>query len=298
LSHFYGDYSYHGEKRLFAKETREVIESICDSTSPLFVAALIAADDGDRNKCIENYKKMFETGENTEKGISEEEFFNYVLIPVKDAIPGFYSEFIKSIEQIPVEPFVKDLCGVLDEFYEEDDLDDIIDLLSPVLGDYPDNTNLNAIVGDTYYSEKRWAAAIEHLEKCVDKEDLLVLEETDLLDKLSYALQKDSPRYSLKDSIVVCEKLLDIEPNANILARLGHAQYMLNRFDEAIETFKKCLEIDAHISAANDLAKAYAFSGRVDELRTFIENPQVPLRKYTMEIAERALSERSENGNK
>ena len=280
---------------MFDKETREVIESICDSTSSLFVAALIAADDGNRDKCIENYEKMFASGEKTEKGIvSEEDFLGLVFVPVKDAIPGFYSGLIKSIEHMAVEPFVRELCEVLDEFYEEDDFDDKVDLLSSLLTNYPENTNLNAIAGDLFFYEKNWGQAIEHLEKCVDKEDLFVLEETNVLDKLSRAFLKES-RYV--DTIRACEKLFDIEPSANTLARLGHAQYMMNGLDEAIETFKKCLEMDAHISAANDLAKAYAFSGRVDELRTYIENPPVPLRKYTMEIAERALSERSENGN-
>lgn len=66
---------------------------------------------------------------------------------------------------------------------------------------------------------------------------------------------------------------------------------MLNQFDEAIETFKKCLEIDSTNSrAANDLAKAYAFSKRLDELKEYIDNPPIILRKYTLEIAEKALS--------
>lgn len=289
---FEGGYSWGNNKRILSKDERGILETIADSTYPYFVSALLAADDGNIPKCIENYKKMFITGELGAKGIIEEtDFIKYVVLPICDLLPGFYTQFHNEIEDIDKELIVSELCMTLDDFYEEEDFESQINDLSLVSEEYPDDTNINAIIGDLFYSEKEWDEAIEYLERCIDKEDLLVLSEKDLLDKLSFALQKDSARYNLKESAIICKKLIEIEPTGEIYARLGHAYYMLNQFDDSIKAFKKSLELDSRNSnAANDLAKAYAFSGRLDDLRTYIDNPPIALRKYTLEIVEKALS--------
>lgn len=290
---FEGGYSWENEKRILEKDSRETLEKIKDDTYPYLISALLAADDGDMQKCIDCYKTMFAAGEVTDSNkVTEKDFLRYVFMPICDLLPSFYEHFYNAIEGLDIDPMVSTLCGVLDEFYGEEEFDDKIGALTSVCENDTENTNLNAIIGNEFYDEREWDSAIEYLEKCVGEDDLVVLSEEELLEKLSYALQKDSPRQSFKESIEICEKLLDIEKSGVIYARLGHAQYMLNQLSKSIETFKKCLEIEpTNTSAANDLAKALAFSKRKEELKSYIENPPIVLRKYTLEIAEKALSQ-------
>ncbi len=293
INSFEGGYSWENDKRILSKEEREMLESIAETTYPYLASALLAADDGDVQKCIDNYKKMFISGEHGfSETITELGFIKYVVAPICDLFPGFYTHLLEEIKDLNIETEVTNLCIALDAFYEEDDFDNQISVLTKGLDHNPEDTNLNAIIGDVFYAEKEWASAIDHFEKCIEKEDLYLLSETDLLDNLSHSLQKDSPKYNLEESIDVCKKRVDIEPTSEIYARLGHALYLLNYLDDSIEAFKMSLDLDnTNISAANDLAKAYAFSKRLDELQSFISNPPVSLRKYTLEIAEKALAQ-------
>lgn len=210
--------------------------------------------------------------------LSEANFAQIVLEPFKNAIPKLYSEIRTFLDTIPTEESVKDICSVLDAYYEADSPDEQAEILIPVVRRHPNSTIAVTLLAYAHYEAKRWGNAIACLEQVEGSGFPLLFRESDIHFFKGWAYSRLKEH---ENAVKSYEKAVDADPYMPFaLGNLGYELYLLKRYSKALEKFERCLaeKIDERFSANNYLRTLLAMK-RYQDARDFAAHSPIKLAK-------------------
>lgn len=284
------DYYYYNNKLLYdnpdkilERYDREILEDVYQTNNSPFIGALLAADDGDVDGCINHYIDLFKDS------IDEKRFCKSVLLPVKNAMPGFYKKLLGIAEKIPMDDMIKDFLPVLDKYYKSEDHEDDIRILSQFLDDYPDSVIGKYLIGDSYFKNKTWDSAFDCLNDCKEAGEYMLMTDSERLYRLGICRGKV---YDHEESInYLNEAIREDDEDTRAHNRLGLEYLQVSDYKNALKHYSRCLEIDPdNIKAKNNIVRAYIGLGMLDELKQYVENSTGSFWADTYRRIDKALS--------
>ena len=269
--------------KILHREDREMLEKIYEDNQSQFIGALLATDDGDLKESIKFYHSYL--GDK----VDEKEFCKSVLLPVKDAMPGFYKAFLNVARDLKGDASVKGLLSILDRYYRNSNKENI-KLLLKFLEEYPDSVLGNYLLGDAYYKEKRWDDVYDCLCKCGSVEEFR-LDDSLRLYMLGVATGKKK-NYSHEEAILYLKGAVENDDDyTDAHNRLAFEYLQISDYGNALEHYKRSLELAPDNSRAkNNIVRAYIGLGMLDELKEYVDNSAGDFRAETIKRIEKALS--------
>lgn len=245
----------------------------------IFVNAFICFQECDYDGLIENLRLVLEPEKGTK--LTEYDFIYSVVTPFKNAYNGFYEDVYKILREYDVEQIVLDECSVLEEYFnlvQKDKNKDIIELLLPLKGNYPDSIWVNTMLGLAYYIDSRWGNAVACFERAVDTPNVLMwLSEMYFILGWSCGKMKDH-----NNSIDYYEKCLEIDPNREFaLNNLGYEYYLTKQYKKALKIFELSMEkkLDLDFVPNNYVQTLYAMK-RFADAKVFISSGKYKVSNY------------------
>ena len=255
-----------------------LIERMAKRRPKPFISAFLAMLKHRRAECVEGIKNSLKPSNSSDLELNEINFAQIVLEPFKNSIPNLYSEIRTFLDTIPAEESVKDICSVLDAYYEADSPDAQVDILTPVVRKHPDSTIAVTLLAYAHYEAKRWGNAIACFEQVESSGFPLLFTESDIYFFKGWAYSRLKEH---KNAVKNYEEAVDANPYTPFaLNNLGYELYLLKRYPKALETFERCLaeKIDERYAVNNYLRTLLAMK-RYQDARDFAAHPPVKLAK-------------------
>ena len=188
-----------------------------------------------------------------------------------------------------VDPIVREICGVLDEYYQTDAVKEAIDLLEPLYEKNLTSVILATFLRIAYYDNKQWEEVIHCLEYVINNESFDIFNRDRVYFWIGYAYSQlkdhDKAISNFKESISIYPGYALAHNN------LGYEYYLNKQYNEAIECYKNSIELNPNDTyAPNNLVYAYFYANRLEELKEYLANPPRKLRKASLDAAEKALN--------
>lgn len=286
-----GRIRYGSKKSIFDNDTYEMLCNIGDYAYGDFVSTLLAVDDMDEEGTLDAVKRSIDAyiNDNPDHVFNEDEFYVCAFNLVKDRFPDFYIRLGGYLNTINCDPLIIGLCGVLDEFYRLKNDKDRITCLIPVSEKHPDSNIVNSLLAWCYYGTKDWKTAITHFERTLAEGSWSIFYRADIYFWLAYAYG------TIRDgdnSIKYYLKVLEINPNSeNSLNNIGYEYYKKHDYEKALDYYNRCIEkYPEDVYAVNNKVSALIKMNRLEELKEYISNPPIKLRKSTIDKAKRAIN--------
>lgn len=273
-----GYLKYDKKHEILDPDVRALVERMAKRMSTPFVTAFLAMLKHRRSECIENIKLALSNSVHIESSITEESFAKIVLEPFKDAFSGLYSEIRTFLDTLPTDDSVKDICSVLDAYYEADSPDTQVEILTPVVREHPSSTIAVTLLAYAHYEAKRWGNAIACFEQVEGTGFSLLFAESDIHFFKGWAYSRLKEHENAVNSY---EKAVEANPyTPYLLNNLGYELYLLKRYPKALKAFERCLaeKIDERYAANNYLRTLLAMK-QYQDARDFAAHPPVKLAK-------------------
>lgn len=245
----------------------------------VFVNAYLCFLECDYKGMLDNLRIVLKPEEGEQ--LTEYDFIYSVVTPFKNAYKGFYDDVYKILSEYDVEQIVLDECIVLEDYFylvQKDKNKDIIELLLPLKGNYPDSIWVNTMLGLAYYIDSMWGNAVACFERVLDK-PIAILWLSEMYFILGWSCGKMKDHYN---SIEYYEKCLEIDPDREFaLNNLGYEYYLTKQFQKALKAYelsmKKKLDLDF---VPNNYVQALYAMKRFADAKAFIDSGKYKVSNY------------------
>lgn len=244
-----------------------------------FYGAFICFQECDNEGMIRNLRSVLKPEKGT--SLSEYDFIYSVVTPFKNAYTGFYGDIYKILSEYDVEQIVLDECKVMDEYFElvqKNKNKDIIDLLLPLKGNYPDSIWVNHMLALAYYIDSMWGNAVACFERALDAPNIIIW-----LPEIYFCLGWASGKMKdHKKAIEYYESCLEIDPNREFaMNNLGYEYYLTKQYQKALKTFERCMEEKIDLDyAPNNYVQTLVAMKRFADAKDFINSGKYKVSNY------------------
>lgn len=244
-----------------------------------FYDAFICFQECDNEGMIRNLRSVLKPEKGT--SLSEYDFIYSVVTPFKNAYTGFYEDIYKILSEYDVDQIVLDECMVLDEYFnlvQQEKNKDIIELLLPLKGNYPDSIWVNHMLALAYYIDSMWGNAVACFERALDAPNTILW-----LSEIYFCLGWASGKMKdHKKAIEYYESCLEIDPNREFaLNNLGYEYYLTKQYKKALKVFERCMEEKIDLDyAPNNYVQTLVAMKRFADAKDFIYSRKYKVANY------------------
>ena len=283
---------YDMNRDILDPKLRALVERMAKRRPKPFIGAYLAMLKHRKGECVENIKKALSKSSRAEAPLNEINFAQIVLEPFKNSVTGLYSEIRSFLDEITADPSVKDICSVLDAYYDAKSPDAQAEILTPVVRKHPDSVISVTLLAYAHYEAKRWGNAIACFEQVEESGFPLLFTESDIHFFKGFAYSKLKER---ENAVKSYEKAVELNPyTPYALNNLGYEFYLLKRYAKALAIFERCLTENLDLRyAANNYLRTLMAMRRYQDAREFAAHPPINLAKDLLRRLDNAEGEPS-----
>ena len=225
-------------------------------------------------KCFDNLAKDLKQSGTV---LTEKTIVETMIIPLKDAFPGFWNRAHRKLKSICIDKGTKELCKVMDMYYTAETFEAALDPLLAFVGKNPTIIVAKEYLAHTYEGMKRWKQEIAHLEElsefmfysnCIEQ---YYFDLAWAYDKLG-ELDREEEYYRK----AIAERKDMAFANNN----LGWCLFQQGRYAEAKTIFRNCWSKEQDLPySANNYLRVLIKEERNREAKAFIKNTEFKIYK-------------------
>ena len=206
--------------------------------------------------------------------ITEKYIVDTFIIPLKDAMPGFWIKAYRKLSPLCVDDATSKICKIMDTYFEAKTYEETIEPLLDYFRKYPEIVVVREFLAHAYEGEKKWEQEIAYLEGIRETETMFYSDcMEDYYFNLAWAYGKikdyEKEEEFYRKSI---NKRKDTEWANN---NLGWCLFKQRRYSEAEKIFYRCVSkgMDLPHSAYN-YVRALIKEGKNKEAKAFTKSSE------------------------